>query len=118
MSIKKFGTYKTPNVEPITTDLDWWHPVEGSPTMRTWIEYQSEDGNFLSGFWEATPGTYKVKYEVDEFIHLFEGRVVLTDKGKEPQTFVAGDTFLIEAGFDGTWKTEETVRKTLAMRKR
>lgn len=116
MAIIKFGTYQKPNVEPITTDLDWWKPVEGSPTMRTWIEHQSEDGKYLTGYWEATPGSYRVKYEVDEFIHMFEGRATLTDNGKEPQTFVAGDTFLIEAGFDGFWKTEETVRKAFAIR--
>ena len=109
MAIIKFGTYQKPNVEPITTDLDWWKPVEGSPTMRTWIEHQSEDGKYLTGYWEATPGSYRVKYEV-------EGRATLTDNGKEPQTFVAGDTFLIEAGFDGIWKTEETVRKAFAIR--
>lgn len=118
MAIKKFGTYQAPNVEPITTDLDWWHPVEGTPTMKTWIEHQTDDGKYLTGYWEATPGSYRVKYAVDEFIHMFEGRATLTHDGEEPRTFVAGDTFLIEAGFDGIWKTEETVRKTFAIRVR
>lgn len=116
MAMIKFGTYQKPNVEPITTDLDWWHPVEGSPTMKTWIENQSDDGKYLTGYWEATPGSYRVKYEVDELIHMFEGRATLTDRDQEPRTYVAGDTFLIEAGFDGIWKTEETVRKLFAIR--
>ncbi len=118
MAIKKFGTYQKPNVDPITEDLDWWHPVEGSPTMKTWIENQTDDGKYLTGYWEATPGSYKVKYDVDEFIHMFEGKAVLTDKDGAPQTFVGGDTFIIEAGFDGIWKTEETVRKAFAIRVR
>nr|WP_233253434.1 cupin domain-containing protein [Paracoccus binzhouensis] len=84
--------------------------------MKTWIEHQSEDGRFLTGYWEATPGSYRVRYAADEFIHLFEGRVTQTDNGQEPRSFSAGDSFVIEAGFDGIWKTEETVRKTFAIR--
>ncbi|MFC3568006.1 cupin domain-containing protein [Paracoccus sp. TOH] len=118
MAIKKFGTYQTPSVQPITEDLDWWHPVEGSPSMKTWIENQSEDGKFLTGYWEATPGSYRVRYDVDEYIRIFEGKVTLTDNGQEPRSFGAGDTFVIEAGFDGIWKTEETVRKAFAIRVR
>lgn len=118
MTITKFGTYDAPSVQPITEDLDWWHPVEGAPSMKTWIEHQSEDGKYLTGYWEATPGSYRVRYDVDEFIHLFEGKVTLTDDGQAPRSFSAGDTFVIEAGFDGIWKTEETVRKAFAIRVR
>lgn len=118
MTIRKFGTYDAPSVQPITEDLDWWHPVEGAPSMKTWIEHQSEDGKYLTGYWEATPGSYRVRYDVDEFIHLFEGKVTLTDDGQAPRSFSAGDTFVIEAGFDGIWKTEETVRKAFAIRVR
>lgn len=118
MTIRKFGTCDAPSVQPITEDLDWWHPVEGAPSMKTWIEHQSEDGKYLTGYWEATPGSYRVRYDVDEFIHLFEGKVTLTDDGQAPRSFSAGDTFVIEAGFDGIWKTEETVRKAFAIRVR
>ncbi|MFD2844165.1 hypothetical protein [Paracoccus cavernae] len=55
MAVMKFGTYQAPNSEPITTDLDWWEPVEGTPSMKTWIENQTDDGKFLTGYWEATP---------------------------------------------------------------
>ncbi len=116
MAIKKLGTYKNPNVQPITEDLDWWKKAEGSPTMRTWIEHTTDDEKFMTGFWEATPGSYRVKYDVDEFIFVFEGKFTLIPDEGEPQTFSAGDALLIEAGFDGIWKTEETVRKVLAIR--
>ncbi|MDN3712741.1 cupin domain-containing protein [Paracoccus cavernae] len=116
MAVMKFGTYQAPNSEPITTDLDWWEPVEGTPSMKTWIENQTDDGKFLTGYWEATPGSYRVVYGVDEYIHMFEGKVTLTQDGEEPKTFQAGDTFYIEAGFNGIWKTEETVRKLFAIR--
>lgn len=71
---------------------------------------------YLTGYSQATPRSYKVRYEADEMIHLFEGWAPLIDNGMEPRTYVAGDTFLKEAGLDGIWTTEETVSKLFAIR--
>ena len=116
MKVVSFGKLGACNSAPITTDLDGWKPVSGSPTMKTWIEHATPDGKFLTGFWEATPGTYQVTYNADEMVHMFEGKATLTDQGGESRTYVGGDSFLVEAGFKGTWKTEETVRKTFAIK--
>ncbi len=37
------------SVDPILDDLDGWKKVDGEPSMKTWIEYTSEDGKLLSG---------------------------------------------------------------------
>ncbi len=117
MSITKFGPYSAPKSEPITADLDGWKPIEGSPSMKTWIENKTDDGKFLTGFWECTPGTYHVTYKADELIHMFEGKMTLTpDGGGASQTFSAGDSLHIAAGFSGTWKTEAKIRKIFAIR--
>ncbi|MCX4187289.1 cupin domain-containing protein [Methylophaga sp. OBS4] len=116
MKIISFGKFGASNSTPITTDLDGWKPVEGSPTMKTWIEHVPADGKLLTGFWEATPGTYQVTYNADEMVHMFEGKATLTEDNGESVTYVGGDSFLVEAGFKGTWKTEETVRKIFAIR--
>lgn len=116
MTVVSFGTYKAPKSDPIVTDLDGWKPVEGSPTMKTWIEHKTDDGKFLTGFWEATPGTYHVTYKADELIHLFEGAVTLTPEGGASQRYTAGDSFFVPAGFVGLWKTEEKIRKIFAIR--
>ena len=117
MTITAFGKYSAPKSTPITADLDGWNPVAGSPTMKTWIENKTADGKFLTGFWEATPGTYHVTYKADELIHLFEGKVTLTEDGTgKTAQFKAGDSFQIDAGFVGTWKTEEKIRKIFAIR--
>lgn len=116
MKIVSFGKFDAPNTVPITSDLDGWKPVEGSPTMKTWIEHAPADGKFLTGFWEATPGTYQVTYNADEMVHMFKGKATLTENGGESRTFVGGDTFFVEAGFKGTWKTIEKVQKTFAIR--
>ena len=38
----------------------------------------------ISGWWEATPGTWHAKYESWEFIHLIEGAAIITPDGGEP----------------------------------
>lgn len=116
MKLVSFGKLSSPNSTPITTDLDGWKPVEGSPTMKTWIENATEDGKFLTGFWEATPGTYKVTYHVDEMVHMFEGKATLTVDGGESKTYVGGDSFFVPAGTTVTWKTTVPVRKIFAIK--
>ena len=116
MKLVSFGKISAPNSTPITADLDGWKPIEGSPTMKTWIEHATEDGKFLTGFWEATPGTYQVTYNVDEMVHMFEGKATLTEAGGESNTYQAGDSFFVSAGSTITWKTLATVRKIFAIK--
>lgn len=111
MKTFSYGKFDSKNTTPITTDLDWWHAIEGSPSMRTWIEYSADDGKLLSGFWEAQPGTYEVTYNADEVVHIFEGEAVLTDKTGQSVSYKAGDSFVVKAGFSGTWKTIKTIKK-------
>lgn len=116
MKVASYGKHFAPKATPIVTDLDGWVPVDGSPSMKTWIEHKTDDGKFLTGFWEATPGTYRVTYKADELIHLFEGKVTLSEDGGETRQYSAGESFQIAAGFTGLWKTEERIRKIFAIR--
>lgn len=116
MKVTSYGKYFAPKATPIVADLDGWVPVDGSPSMKTWIEHKTEDGKFLTGFWEATPGTYRVTYKEDEFIHLFEGKVTLSEDGGETRRYSAGESFQIAAGFTGLWKTEERISKIFTIR--
>lgn len=97
--------------EPNTDDLDGWTVIQGSPSMKTWGVHTNAEGTMLSGVWEATPGTYRAEYTAYEFVHMIEGRIVITPDGGEPVVVQAGDAFVVEADFKGTWKIEETVRK-------
>ena len=65
----------------------------------------------ISGYWEATPGTYHATYASFEFVHLIEGKLTITPDGGEPVKLAAGDSFVVEAGFAGEWKIEKKVRK-------
>lgn len=112
--VEKLGAAGTG--EPVTDDLEGWTVVEGSPSMKTWVLDTSNDGSMISGTWEATPGTYHATYTEYEFVHMIEGRIVITPDGGEPVTLTPGDAFVVEAGFKGTWKIEEPVRKHFAIK--
>jgi uncharacterized cupin superfamily protein len=116
MTVVSYGKHFAPKATPIVTDLDGWTPVDGSPSMKTWIEHKTDDGKLLTGFWEAMPGTYRVVYAADEFIHMFEGKVTLSEDNGPTRQFSAGDSFQIPKGFTGLWKTEERIRKVFVIR--
>ncbi|CAH1650369.1 MAG: cupin domain-containing protein [Chelatococcus sp.] len=85
--------------------------LEGDPTCTTW-EQDAIDGKVETGVWQMTPGKNLMrKSDIYEFCHILEGVVELTEEGKEPVTYRAGDSFVMRPGFAGTWKTIETVRK-------
>lgn len=104
-----FKPLEDKKADPIETDLDGWKKVDGEPTMKTWIEYATDEA--LCGSWEATVGTYHVTYTSFEFVHLMEGKIVITPDDGESFTVKAGDAFVVEKDFKGTWKIEEKVYK-------
>jgi uncharacterized cupin superfamily protein len=105
-----------PGPDPMLTDLDGWTKVAGDPSMKTWVQHTSQDGNVISGTWAATPGTWHARYKFYEFVHLIEGRITITPDGGAPVTLGPGDAFAVEAGFEGTWTIEEPVRKHFCIR--
>ena len=89
--------------------------IAGAPRTRTLNYYTDPTGGFFAGVWESTPGKWRVSYSENEFVALLSGKVVLTADGDAPETFVAGDAFVIPAGFVGSWETVEPVRKLYAI---
>ena len=86
--------------------------IAGSPAFKTWLQDTAKDGKVTTGVFEATPGeTHSIKGETFEFCHLVHGVIELTEKGKEPVIYRAGDSFVMKPGYVGVWKTIETVRK-------
>lgn len=96
----------------LTEDLDGWVVVEGNPTMETCVQHVSADGRIMSGTWRATPGTYHATYTDYEFVHIIEGRIVITQDGDHAPVEVGpGDAFAVEADFKGRWEILEPVTK-------
>jgi uncharacterized protein len=89
--------------------------LSGDPRVTTWNHYAEASGQFFAGIWSATPGVWRVEYREHEFCHLLSGRLRIAGHEGERYEFVAGDTFVIPAGFAGTWEVVEECRKLYAV---
>ena len=85
--------------------------ISGTPRQRVSNHYADATNQFFSGVWSSTRGKWRVSYTEHEFCHLLAGRIALTNASGECSEFGAGDTFVIPAGFSGTWETLEDCRK-------
>lgn len=90
--------------------------LSGNPVFRTWNIEESPDGMLFAGIWEGTPGTWRVEYDEWEFCHILAGVSIITEDGEAPRTVRAGDHFVLQPGFQGSWDVVETTRKEYVVR--
>ncbi len=89
--------------------------VSGDPLQSVANLFASADGRFNCGEWTGAVGCWRVQFTENEFCHLLEGVVIVTDESGHAQRFQAGDAFVMPAGFVGTWETVEPARKFYAV---
>ncbi len=92
-------------------------PIDEASKTTTREIYADPQGRFKTGFWASAPGSAEVHYQKDELCMLIAGKVRLTDASGHAETYSAGETFLIPAGFKGLWETLEPTRKFYAIYK-
>jgi len=80
-------------------------------TMKTHNHYTDSTEQFFAGIWQSSVGAKNVSYTEEEVCVILEGRVRLTDSQGNAKEFGAGSTFVLPAGFKGTWETLEAVKK-------
>ena len=85
--------------------------LQGKPRQTVWNHYAEPTAQFFSGIWESTPGKWRVRYSEHEFCHLLSGRLVIVADDGAIYRYGPGDTFVVPAGFSGTWEVLETARK-------
>jgi uncharacterized protein len=73
--------------------------------------YTDPTEQFFAGIWSSSVGAKTVNYTEEEVCVILEGRVRLTDLQGNAKEFGAGSTFVLPAGFKGTWETLEAVKK-------
>ena len=85
-------------------------PIPKSPCKpKTIIPTPTEQ--FFAGIWSSSVGAKNVSYTEEEVCIILEGRVRLTDLSGNAKEFGTGSTFVLPAGFKGTWETLEPVKK-------
>jgi uncharacterized cupin superfamily protein len=88
--------------------------LSGDPVQIATNLFQSADGRFNSGIWEAQPGKWRVVFTESEFCHILAGVIVVNGDDGSQRTFRAGDAFVSPAGFTGTWEIIEPAKKLYA----
>lgn len=114
-SVADLAVFGTTPAEELRFRPDEAKILSGSPDQAAWNHYADASGQFSSGVWEGRPGAWRVAYTEHEFCHLLAGVVVVRDDGGGERTFRAGDTFVMPAGFTGTWEVVEAARKLYAI---
>jgi uncharacterized cupin superfamily protein len=89
--------------------------VAGTPCQAIDNGYASADQAFQCGIWEGGIGAWRVRYTEHELCHMLGGRVRLTGDDGTVAELVAGDSFVIPAGFEGVWEVIEPARKLYAV---
>ncbi|MFN7113041.1 MAG: cupin domain-containing protein [Alphaproteobacteria bacterium] len=85
--------------------------LDGTPDQAFDVVYTSQSGELSAGIYECSAGKWRVSYSEDEFCTLTEGTVRITDADGQTTEFRAPDSFMIPAGFNGTWEAVTPVRK-------
>lgn len=99
----------TPEITTATPPAD--RLLAGTPQQTAHNYFSDATGKFFAGIWDSTPGKWRVRYSENEFCHLLQGRVRISDSAGHSSTFKAGDTFVVPAGFAGEWEVLEPARK-------
>jgi hypothetical protein len=89
--------------------------LAGEPRQQIVNVYDSPDGKFSTGLWSGAVGAWRVNYAEHETCHLLEGEVVLRGDDGSVATYRAGDSFVVPAGFTGTWEVTVPARKLYAI---
>ncbi len=89
--------------------------IAGAPRVTTANHYADGSEQFFAGVWTSTRGSWRVRYTEHEFCHLLAGRVAIVGGAGERSEFGPGDSFVIPAGFVGTWEVLEDCRKLYAI---
>lgn len=103
--------FATASAETTTSSPPADRLLKGHPEHTTRNYFSDGTGRFFAGVWESTPGRWRVRYTENEFCHLTRGRVRIEDGRGGSWTFRAGDSFVIPAGFAGTWEVLEPASK-------
>jgi uncharacterized protein len=102
-------------VEPQHSQPDAARIVKGMPQLTAWNHFTDPTQQFFAGVWAASRGSWRINYAETEFCHLLAGRVALVSQSGRRWEFVSGDSFVVPAGFIGTWEVLEDCRKLYAI---
>ena len=85
--------------------------IEGNPQQSLWNHYSDPRDQFHSAVWQRDLGRWKVNYTEYECCQILAEISMLHGSDGSGRKLVAGDKFVIPAGFSGEWEVIETIKK-------
>lgn len=85
--------------------------IEGSPVARNFVLSRSVDGSATALLWDCTRGAFNWYYDIDETVHVLEGRAIIKDDSGVERVIEPGDHVLFRAGSHAVWRVDDYVRK-------
>lgn len=86
--------------------------LSGDPQEAAHVFHDRAIGRATVGIWESAPGRIRFDpYPFDELCIVVEGEVTLAPDGERPETFRAGDLFIVRETFRGEWIMPRSLRK-------
>jgi uncharacterized cupin superfamily protein len=85
--------------------------LAGNPVATAKNYFSDGEGRFFAGTWESTSGRWRVTYSEHEFCHITSGRVRIESASGKRWEFGPGASFVMPAGFSGTWEVLEPMSK-------
>ena len=96
--------------------LEWLKDV-GDPVARGTVITQSDDKKVSSGLWSCQPGKFEWTFGWDEFVHVLEGEVEITEDGTDNTTTLRpGDMAHFPLGMKTHWHVKQTLKKFFVVR--
>ena len=90
--------------------------VSGEPVQRGHTWHETAGGVFTSGVWDCTPHRLVPgPYEVDEFMIVLEGSIIIEHEDGDTRRFRAGEAFVIPRGTPCSWVQDEYALKFWAI---
>jgi uncharacterized cupin superfamily protein len=111
-NIIDFCTNNVVPVEKVTRDPAL---VDTPYRSLSWRYLVDPTQNVTAGIWEAEPHLERCLCDYSELCHILDGTVRLTDSEGVARTFGPGDSFVVSAGFQGTWENITNVRKVFVL---
>lgn len=91
--------------------------IQGNPTQGSWLHCDIKKAGARFGQWECQAGTFRAKMDgIVEFCHILEGEAYITNLANGAvHTVRAGDSFVMEAEFDGEWLVSTYIKKSFVI---
>ncbi len=103
-----------------TTDLVDWGVIptmiEGESRTSGKLLFKDDSGSGEAGLWVCTPGYWACEVTHDEFCHFLQGSCTYTHELGEVLEITPNTSAFFPAGWKGTCRVHETVRKVYMIR--